>query len=753
MASNFNTVWAIDVGNNTLKALRLGITDSGGIEVLDFDTIQHGKILTGVGIRDNERDELVAISLRRLLEQRAFGKDPIATSVSSQNSFARFVNLPPVEQKRIPEIVRFEATQQIPFDISEVQWDWQLIGQPGESETKIGIFAIKTEVVESLLEYFTAEDLSVTFVQMAPMALYNYILYDNDQLQKAGDQAVIVLDIGAENTDLVVCTGSAVWQRCIPMGGNAFTKAIANAFKISFEKAEKLKRTAPMSKYARQIFHAMRPVYSELASEVQRSLNFYTNSNPAVKLSKVVAMGGGTRMRGLLKYLRQTLQIPVEKPDLFNKLAMGPGVSQAKFHENVADFGVVYGLGVQALGAGKIESNLIPKSVARSVAWANKAKYFTAAALMLLLVSVMTLARTSLDKMGYDNERNETLRREVASVIAAAQRAESELRTFETKGRQYEKLIASEFEPFAYRNVVPLLYQTIIEQLPNEKNNPQQAHLYQAFANRDVEKIVQIPRKKRKQLFVTNMSMLYATDVVSMSVERAGFIKSGKRKKEKEKEQKDREFELKRRMEEYKALGLGTAELEFEMLDYGLPGLTTAGELGKPGFVVSIAGYSPYENMRELLDPDAAETDPNKWGFVTRLLHLDELTPDGNCPFELYDSSPGEHFRLEWGWVNVDSEEMPAGIGVFDTWTPEIAQTAAGSSVEEMVLVDPMTREIISEVPVLDEQGKPKYNSSGEKQYEKNDCWFVLRLKFVWKDAPGAKTDQGTATSSARKPF
>ena len=119
---------------------------------------------------------------------------------------------------------------------------------------------------------------------------------------------VVLIDIGCENTDLVVCTKSTVWQRCIPMGGNAFTKAVADAFRLNFDKAEKLKRTAAMSKYARQIFQAMRPVFTDLASEIQRSLGFYTSSNAGVKLTKVIAMGGGTKMRGLLQYLQQTLQ-------------------------------------------------------------------------------------------------------------------------------------------------------------------------------------------------------------------------------------------------------------------------------------------------------------------------------------------------------------------------------------------------------------------------------------------------------------
>ena len=102
-------------------------------------------------------------------------------------------------------------------------------------------------------------------------------------------QATVVLNIGAENTDLVVCTKSAVWQRCILIGGNAFTKAIADTFKLDFEKAEKLKRTAPVSKYARQILQAMRPVFTDLASEVQRSLGFYNSSNPNTKIVRIVA--------------------------------------------------------------------------------------------------------------------------------------------------------------------------------------------------------------------------------------------------------------------------------------------------------------------------------------------------------------------------------------------------------------------------------------------------------------------------------
>ena len=136
MALEYSSVWAIDIGNNSLKALRLR-SAGGVVEVIGFDNIQHGKVLTGSGIKPEERDELIALSLRQFVKQNDLGKDDIVVSVPSQNSFARFVKLPPVEPKRIPEIVKFEAAQQIPFDINDVQWDWQLMTETGSPETKV----------------------------------------------------------------------------------------------------------------------------------------------------------------------------------------------------------------------------------------------------------------------------------------------------------------------------------------------------------------------------------------------------------------------------------------------------------------------------------------------------------------------------------------------------------------------------------------------------------------------------------------
>ena len=742
MVAGSDAIWAVDLGNTSLKALHL-VAVGDAVQVIGFDHIPHGKILSSSGINPAERDELIAITLRQFVQRNDVSEDSLIVSVPSQNSFVRFVTLPPVEQKRIPEIVRFEAAQQIPFEISEVQWDYQMMTEPDSSEQKVGIFAIKNETVKSALEHFERQDLQVSYVQIAPMALYNFLLYDRPELARSDTQATVIVNVGAECTDLVVCTKSGVWQRCIMTGGNAFTQAIAETFKLSFEKAEKLKRTAPVSKYARQIFQAMRPVFADWAGEVQRSLGFYTSSNADVKLTRVVAMGGGTKLRGLSKYLQQTLEIPVEKPETFKRLTIAEGLSAAKFHENVVDFGVVYGLGLQGVGMARIESNLLPGSVVRSMAWANKTKYFVGAAVMVLVFSLLGLARVGVDWIAYAQ----------ASTVRAANKAEiardTGIRT-STNAKvdqvsQFQEKMEKQVELFKYREVVPELYKTILSVLPNAKNNPAQAALYEAYARGDIATVKQTPRAERKQLFLTRVSIYYSTDLAN-----AQFAEDASERRDALLQQAS--------LLDQQALEGGGANSPYGNVrdtrsDYATTQVaTTETPAGDRGFVVKVEGYSPFgKNIMTLLEPPGVEDNPKQWGFITRLAHLDKIS-DVNNPFQLY-SRDSAHLKIEPGIVDTTGPKVPWGVGVFEkvpnTSSPGTARTfaTAAASADKEVLVDQMTREIISAEMKQDSSGKAALDMWGKPVYETvRDYWFAVSFKVKWKEAPAPP---GSAASSA----
>ncbi|NLH41096.1 MAG: type IV pilus assembly protein PilM [Planctomycetes bacterium] len=746
MAAASDAIWAIDLGSNSLKALHLAAVGET-VQVIGFDHVPHGKILSSSGVSAAEREELIAISLRQFAQRNDVGFDPIIISVPSQSSFARFVTLPPVEAKRLPEIVKFEAAQQIPFDMSEVQWDYQLMSDPDSPEKKVGLFAIKNEIVNAAMEPLEREDLTVSYVQMASMALYNYLLFDRPDLVSSDKRATVVLNVGADSTDLVVCTASGVWQRCITMGGNAFTNAIAETFKLSFEKAEKLKRTAPVSKYARQIFQAMRPVFTDWAAEVQRSLGFYTSSNPDVKLARVVAMGGGTKLRGLLKYLQQTLQIPVEKPDAFKRLAVSPAVSAAKFHESVGDFGVVYGLGLQGVGLARIESNLLPTNVARSMAWAGKTRYFTGAAVLLLIVSFLCLGRVGLNRVSY--ARSEDIRSKNNRIIAKAMEITKARGNIDNQTTEWNEAMKKQFSYFQYREIIPELYGTILSALPNAKTNPKDRDLYEAFDRGDIAKVMQVPRPERKQVFLTTASIYYADDLGTAQFKATASMRKDSL------------------MQEQMDAGAGYDDQTMAMYEqiYGKEAMKIFGGAGStgekvPGFVVMLEGYSPYKKIGDLLDPPNVQDDPSRWGLMTRLANLKQFQHlDANAPFEVYDKT-ADHFKIETGPVDVDAESLPMGVGAWK-FTPSAAALAAAATTPgydmgmtgyqdgTWTLIDPVTQETISAETKSDAYGKPMVDSLGKPVKTNRDYWFKLQFKLKWNGAPPTPT--GVADKSNRR--
>src|SRR5262249_23596719 len=139
-------VWGIDLGQCALKAIRVENID-GQITATAFDYVEHPKILSQP---DADPDELTREALEKFLSRNTLRGHIGAIGGPGQSGLARFVKLPPAEEKKIPDIVRFEAKQQIPFTLDEVVWDYQKLGSGAVTdgfamETEIGLFAIKKD--------------------------------------------------------------------------------------------------------------------------------------------------------------------------------------------------------------------------------------------------------------------------------------------------------------------------------------------------------------------------------------------------------------------------------------------------------------------------------------------------------------------------------------------------------------------------------------------------------------------------------
>jgi len=475
-------VWGIDLGQCGLKAIRLQEID-GQLVATAFDYVEHPKILSQP---DADPDQLTREALDKFLSRNNLRGDVVAISVPGQSGLARFVKLPPVEEKKIADIVRFEAKQQIPFNLDEVVWDYQKIGSGAVTdgfamETEIGLFAMKRDMVGRYLQHFKDVNVDVHVVQMAPLALCNYVAFDllgkDAELGEGGGEkrCIVALDIGADSSNLVITDGERIiWQRPIPLGGNHFTRALTKDLKLTFAKAEHLKRNATKSPDLKKILAALKPVLNDFVGEVQRSLGYFTNTHRDAHIEYMIGLGNAFRLPGLQKFLSEKLQLEVKKLSNMERINGDQVVTQQAFTENVLTFAVAYGLALQGLKRARLLTNLLPNEI-RVERLIKAKKPFAAAAAACLLFAAAGLALSyGLEKRTYGDAKVEKAVKDAGAAADKAKKAKSQFEAAKKKARDEEDavrtIVAGQFE----RDNWPELYKFISSAIPQPDGRPRE---------------------------------------------------------------------------------------------------------------------------------------------------------------------------------------------------------------------------------------------------------------------------------------
>lgn len=435
-------VWGIDIGNCALKALHCYLNREDGTVVADaFDYIEYPNILTEPDI---EPGDMVHDALQQFLSRNSIKGDKVAISVAGKNGITRFIKLPPVESKRIPDLIKYEAKQVIPFDLKEVILDYQRLGGDKSDmslEVDIGLFAMKRDIAYKLLEPFDDAHIPVDFVQLAPISLYNMAMHDYMTDLPSPDEYdpenpppfVGFLSMGTDNTDLVLTNGFKIWVRDIPIGGNQFTKALTTEMKLTFAKAEHLKRNANQSTDKKALFQSMRSVFSNFVEEIQRSIRFFISLDRYATIDKIVGFGNAIQLAGLRKYLEQNLGITVEVANDFNNINVTEINNNPSFTENIKTFAICYGLCLQGLGLSNLGTNFLPREIVHARIINSKKPWMAAAAALLLLGATISFGS---HVSHFESSKNTSFN----SLVSQAKSISDEVNSFKTQKEEEDKL-------------------------------------------------------------------------------------------------------------------------------------------------------------------------------------------------------------------------------------------------------------------------------------------------------------------------
>lgn len=390
-----NACWGIEVGAGGIKAVKL-VLDGEGVRVADFVVMPHKKVLS---TPDLNQDDAIRLALGAFVNQYDLSKARVAVSVPGHAAFARFAKLPPVEPKQIPKIVRFEAEQQIPFSLDDVEWDFQTFRSPDSPDVEVGIFAATKERIRQQLQLYDDFGIVPDIVTLSPIAVYNALAFDLVFDERT--PGTVIVDVGTTSTDLIIAEAGRVWVRTFPFGGHNFTQEIADKFNVSYAKAEKIKREVHQSKAARQVLQALRPVFSDLGQEIQRSIGYYQSLHSDSDLQRVIGVGATFDLQGIRKALQQQVQLTVYTVEEF-KRAKSDGVDLARLGENAGQLVTAYGLALQGVEFATLEANLMPGAVVREAVWRRKAPWFFAAAGLGLVASGAMFIRPFMDQAAVD---------------------------------------------------------------------------------------------------------------------------------------------------------------------------------------------------------------------------------------------------------------------------------------------------------------------------------------------------------------
>ena len=329
--------------------------------------------------------------LHEILRTHGIKPGPLVMSLSGQMVFPRFAKFPAVgDAAKLDQLVGYEIEQNVPFPIDEIVSDCQFLGTTPEGDKAALIVAAKLEGVRAVTESAQSAGLKPQIVDVSPMAVCNALRFTNPQL----DGCTVVLDIGAKTTNLIILENEKIYNRSIPVAGNAITKEIAQAFGCSLEEAEQLKIergyvslggvVEDEDEVSDQVSKIIRNVLTRLHVEVSRSINFYRSQQGGSAPSRLFLTGGSVRLPQLAEFFTDSLQVQVDFINPFSGVSVGPHVDMSALESDAFTLVESVGLALRQTDAASIQLNLMPPELVEQARTIRRIPFLAVGALAFL---------------------------------------------------------------------------------------------------------------------------------------------------------------------------------------------------------------------------------------------------------------------------------------------------------------------------------------------------------------------------------
>jgi type IV pilus assembly protein PilM len=353
-----NNLIGLDIGSHSVKLAEIEDTKKGkslknfGIIGLPQDAIVEGTI---------KEMEIVSSAIRTLYKQLKVNNKNVVTSISGYSVIVKKITMQKRGEAELESTIQDEAEQYIPFDINDVNLDYEILSSGADKGEEKGakedtgfmdvmLVAAKKDIVEDYVSLLRLTGLNPVILDVDAFAVQNSFEVSSQDI--SGCYAIV--NIGAEELGInAVKDGISIFTRDSSYGGYQINEAIMSKFGVSYEEAEKIKLggTKLESKDKGALEDIFASVVSGWVNEIKRALDFLTTTYPDESIENIYLSGGSCRVPGFRKYLEIETEIPVEELNPFANLQINDKIFDPKYLSYMApQAAVAVGLALRSIG-------------------------------------------------------------------------------------------------------------------------------------------------------------------------------------------------------------------------------------------------------------------------------------------------------------------------------------------------------------------------------------------------------------------
>jgi type IV pilus assembly protein PilM len=340
------SIVGLDIGSSSIKAVELKKVKGDihvahlGVERLGSDIVVDSMIVDSGS---------VSSAISKLFTERKFGSKLVATAVSGHSVIVKKISMQTVPENEVPDLLQTEAAQYIPFDMNDVNIDYQVLTEDAnEPQMDVLLAAVKKDKILNYTNVLSLAGKIPEVVDIDAFALQNCYEYNYEPSPSA---TVALLNIGASVMNINIVKGSTpLFTRDVSVGGNQYTDSLQKELDLNFDDAEAFKlghKVGTVSEDAKTPI--LQQVTEIIVLEIQKTFDFFRATAGGQHIEKIYLAGGSSVVPGLMEALRQEFSMPVEVLNPFQRVrADVSGLEGELVHHNAGQLAVAVGLALRS---------------------------------------------------------------------------------------------------------------------------------------------------------------------------------------------------------------------------------------------------------------------------------------------------------------------------------------------------------------------------------------------------------------------